>query len=107
MLRWWNPKNLIGVDIDEKCIDICRNAMPCGRFVKSGIEPPLPFEAASFEIVYAYSVFSHLAQNASYRTLLDLARVLKLDDLAVFTTLKRAHLGTWQTQMNFAANRSA
>ena len=100
MLRWCNPQNLVGVDIDEKCIEICRNAMPYGKFVKSGIEPPLPFEPASFEIVYAYSVFSHLAQNASHRTLLELARVLKRGGLAVFTTLKRAHLDTWQTQMN-------
>jgi 2-polyprenyl-3-methyl-5-hydroxy-6-metoxy-1,4-benzoquinol methylase len=100
MLRWCNPKNLVGVDIDGKCIDICRKAMPYGRFVKSEIEHPLAFEAASFEIVYAYSVFSHLAQNASYRTLLELARVLKPDGLAVFTTLKRAHLGVWQTLLN-------
>jgi SAM-dependent methyltransferase len=100
MLRWCSPNNLTGVDIDEKCIRICRDAMPYARFVKSDIEPPLPFEAATFDIVYAYSVFSHLAQDASYRFLFEFARVLKAGGLAVFTTLKRVHLDTWQAQVN-------
>jgi len=100
MLRWCSPKNLIGDDIDEKCISICRDAMPYGTFVKSDVEPPLPFQAGSFDIVYAYSVFSHLAQNASYKALFELARVLKPGGLAIFTTLKRAHLGVWQAQLN-------
>lgn len=63
MLRWCSPANLIGVDIDEKCVNICHDAMPYGTFVKTEVEPPLPFQAGSFEIVYAYSVFSHLAQR--------------------------------------------
>jgi SAM-dependent methyltransferase len=96
MLRWCSPDNLIGVDIDEKCISICRKAMPYGTFVKNNVEPPLPFQSASFGIVYAYSVFSHLAQNASYKTLFELARALKPGGLVVFTTLKRGHLEVWQ-----------
>jgi SAM-dependent methyltransferase len=100
MLRWCSPRNMTGVDIDEKCIRMCRDAMPYARFVKTDVEPPLPFMTASFDIVYAYSVFSHLAQNASYRTLFELARVLKPGGLIAFTTLKRAHLDAWQAQVN-------
>jgi 2-polyprenyl-3-methyl-5-hydroxy-6-metoxy-1,4-benzoquinol methylase len=96
MLRWCSPENLIGADIDEKCINICRDAMPYGTFVKNDVEPPLSFQAASFDIVYAYSVFSHLAQNTSYKTLFELARILKPGGLAIFTTLKRAHLDVWK-----------
>ena len=56
--------NLVGVDIDENCIKICRAAIPYGSFEVCEAMPPLQFPNESFDTIVAYSVFSHLAEHA-------------------------------------------
>ncbi len=92
------PKNLIGVDIDEGCIQFCKEAMPYGVFVKNEASVPLQFETNYFDIVYAYSVFSHLAENAFTAWVKEFRRVLRPGGLLIFTTLKDAHLEVWRHQ---------
>jgi SAM-dependent methyltransferase len=92
------PQKLIGVDIDEKCIDLCRDLMPYGMFYKNEISPPLRFVDNFFDIIYAYSVFSHLAEHAFIVWVQEFHRLLKPGGLFVFTTLKDAHLEVWHRQ---------
>lgn len=98
LLNHVDPANLIGVDIDQACIDLCRQAMPFGSFARNEARPPLPFDDESFEIAYAYSVLSHLAPEVSRAWLSDIRRVLRPGGLLVFTTLKTAHLDVWRAQ---------
>jgi SAM-dependent methyltransferase len=92
------PENLIGVDIDDKCVTLCKEAMPYGSFLKNEPSPPLPFPAANFDLIYAYSVFSHLAEHQFNNWFKEFHRVLKQNGLLVFTTLKAAHLEVWRQQ---------
>lgn len=95
LLNHYDPRSLIGVDIDPKCVRSCSDTMPYGTFVQSG-DPPLPFSAGSFDIVYAYSVFSHLAEHAFRSWMTEFSRLLNPGGLVVFTTLKSPHLDTWR-----------
>jgi SAM-dependent methyltransferase len=67
---------LWGSDIDEACIewDRCHLSPPVS-FVLHGEAPPLPLPDAKFDLVYAFSVFTHITdQWAAW--LLELDRVL-------------------------------
>ncbi len=70
--------HLVGVDIDPQCIAICRAAMPDGNFDVCDVEPPLGFAEHSFDVVAAYSVFSHLAEHVFRRWMREFSRVLAL-----------------------------
>lgn len=94
LLNHYTPQSLFGIDIDPKCVELCSEAMPYGTFQLSG-SPPLAFAPATFDIVYAYSVFSHLAEHAFRTCMSEFARILKPGGLIVFTTLKGAHLDAW------------
>ena len=94
-LRHCLPGDLVGVDIDEECIAFCREAMPYCTFFKCESSPPLPFGLASFDVVVAYSVFSHLAEDASRAWLAEFSRLVKPGGFLFFTTLKIEHLAVW------------
>lgn len=81
-----------GCDIDRLSIDwVTENLSPPIHALVNGEQPPLPFESASFDLVFALSVFSHLADNWA-NWLVELHRVLGDDGLLVATFHGR---GTW------------
>jgi hypothetical protein len=65
---------LTGCDIDRDNIDWCSGHLP-GTFVASQLTPPLPFDDASFDIVYGISVFTHFREPMQLRWLEELARI--------------------------------
>jgi SAM-dependent methyltransferase len=78
-----------GCDIDEQSIRWMEEHMspPFHVFV-NGPEPPLDQPDSSFDLVFAVSVFTHLASSWS-RWLVDLHRLLKPDGLLVVTFMGR------------------
>jgi SAM-dependent methyltransferase len=74
-----------GCDIDEASIAWLDTHLspPFAVFV-NGQQPPLPRDDASFDLIYAVSVFSHMARGWS-AWLLELRRVLTDDGLLVVT----------------------
>ena len=63
-----------GCDIDRDNVDWCAGHLP-GTYIASPLEPPLPFPAASFDVVYGISVFTHLKQPLQFRWLEELRRI--------------------------------
>jgi len=98
-LRELMPARYVGIDIDPECVAICRQTIPTGNFEQSAVEPPLRFADGSFDIVYAYSVFSHLSETVHLRGVEEFARILRPGGMLVVTTLKRAHIGVWDRLM--------
>jgi SAM-dependent methyltransferase len=50
---------LTGVDVDPRGVAWCRTHLR-GDFRVINTEPPLPFPDASFDVIYAISIFTHL-----------------------------------------------
>jgi SAM-dependent methyltransferase len=82
---------LWGADIDAASVEwlqaeLCPplNAMRCER------EPPLGLEYATFDLIWAVSVFTHLTDN-SIPWLLELHRLLKPEGLLIATFMGRWH----------------
>ncbi|MGH9366320.1 MAG: class I SAM-dependent methyltransferase [Thermoanaerobaculia bacterium] len=74
-----------GVDIDGEAIAWCVGALPRGRFQQSGPYPPLPFPDRYFDLVVAYSVFTHLERGVQKLWLAEMRRVLSPGGLLLAT----------------------
>jgi ubiquinone/menaquinone biosynthesis C-methylase UbiE len=74
-----------GTDIDNEAIAWCRSNIPFGRFSANNPAPPLPFPAASFDLIYGISVFTHLDENYQFDWLKELKRVAKPGGILVLT----------------------
>ncbi len=86
---------LHGVDIEDRFLQYARRDLP-SLVDLHRIEPlpPLPFSDASMDVIYAFSVFSHLPEHLANAWVADFARVLKPGGIACLTTRPRAHLRT-------------
>jgi SAM-dependent methyltransferase len=77
---------LAGCDVDPQLVAWCRDALPALDVRCNGAEPPLPFEDATFDLVYHYSVLTHLTQEHARRWVDDIARVLRDGGVMIGTT---------------------
>lgn len=86
MLKHAPPERLYGVDPWDRSIDICRADGVLGRLAQSEYLPDaLPFEGVSFDLIYAFSVFTHLSRRAADTALAALRRRIAPDGLLVVT----------------------
>jgi SAM-dependent methyltransferase len=89
-----------GCDIHRPSIEwLEQNLSPPIRPLLNQDDPPLPFEDRSFHLVYALSVFSHLAEGWS-AWLVELHRLLTEDGILIATFHGRS---TWQ--LGFTGSR--
>jgi len=74
---------LVGVDIDGRCIAACQAAMPCGSFQVCEPEPPLSFPDGSVDVVESGKLFETLrgAGTEAVRILFARAMEKSLRDL--------------------------
>lgn len=86
MYYFTNPDNIWGVDPWEVSIGFCRAAGMPGKFAISECLPEeLPVDDARFDFIYAFSVFTHLAERATTVALATLARYIKPDGVLAIT----------------------
>jgi SAM-dependent methyltransferase len=86
------PENLIGIDSDERAIATCLETNPWCRFQLCDTLPPSLLDAGSFDLIYAYSVFSHLSESTHLAWLEEFERLLKPDGVLILTTFPRSFL---------------
>ncbi|MDX6513303.1 MAG: hypothetical protein QOE36_2807, partial [Gaiellaceae bacterium] len=86
--RWvdLHGPEICGSDRDERAIEWCRTNLPFARFERNGLEPPLAFDDARFDLVYALSVFTHLTADLQHRWIVELGRVIRPAGLLLLTT---------------------
>jgi len=77
---------LYGLDAMPLAIDLCKQIGCPGSLVHGAQLPPSVFAADSFDVVYAYSVFSHLSERAQLAWVEELGRVLRPGGLLVVTS---------------------
>jgi SAM-dependent methyltransferase len=68
---------LYGVDYNSQLVDWCRTNLPFATFSANHARPPLNFPPAMFGLVYAYSVFTHLPEDAQIDWRNEMARILR------------------------------
>jgi SAM-dependent methyltransferase len=94
-LKDLSPSTLIGVDVDAQCVQLCQEHFPVGNFEVCEATAPLRFGDETFDVVYAYSVFSHLSETVQLGWVREFSRLLRPGGMLIVTTLKAAHLDVW------------
>lgn len=88
--RWWQDVDgptIHGCDYNPKLVAWCRSGLPFARVVRNELLPPLPYEAATLDHVYAISVFTHLTEAQQDLWLSELARVVRPGGTVLFTVM--------------------
>ncbi len=91
-MKDFRPENVVGVDVDESYIKICRETFPYGRFETVSPLPPSSLEDQTYDLVIAYSVFSHLAEHAATAWIREFERILRPGGMVAVTTQGRSLL---------------
>jgi SAM-dependent methyltransferase len=78
--RYWadlERTRVHGTDANADAVEWCRRNLTFARFEANGLAPPLPYDTASFDLVYALSVFTHLTADLQLAWRDELRRVLR------------------------------
>ena len=89
---------LIGADPDRPCIDMCREMLPEREFAQIPTRPPYKFHDQEFDLIYAYSVFTHLAEAVFIEVISEFSRIVKPGGLVAFTTLPISFIDLWESK---------
>jgi SAM-dependent methyltransferase len=84
-----DPERLWGIDHYDRMIEVCRETNRWAGFRHTDPFPPSPFADETFDLVFAYSVFSHLSEEAQLKWVEEFARILRRGGVAVLTTWDR------------------
>jgi SAM-dependent methyltransferase len=80
VLRYWHDLRRVrvfGSDYSPKLVEWCRQNLSFADVGVNQLAPPLEYADAEFDLVYAFSVFSHLTEDLQVPWVNELARVLK------------------------------
>ncbi len=77
--------NLYGCDVYAEGVAWCNASIEDGFFEVSSLYPPLPYKDASFDVVFAVSVMTHLSRENQGLWLAEMARVIRPGGLFVAT----------------------
>jgi SAM-dependent methyltransferase len=83
------PDRLWGVDAYDKMITVSRETSRWGNFRQSNPLPPIEFRDSTFDLIFCWSVFSHLSEEAQRQWIDEFARILKPGGLVIATTWDR------------------
>ena len=83
------PDRLWGVDHSDVALAACRDTNRWCRFEMIDPHPPTQLTAESFDLIYLFSVFSHLPEDLHWALLGEFHRLLRPGGLLIATTRGR------------------
>jgi SAM-dependent methyltransferase len=82
-----------GCDYNPDLVAWCQGNLPFMRAAVNQLEPPTPYEAESFDLVYALSVLSHLNEPLQGAWIAEFRRILRPGGLLLVSVLGEECLG--------------
>jgi SAM-dependent methyltransferase len=92
--RWWQDLEgpaIHGCDYNDELVRWVDANLPFVEGRKNELDPPLPYGDASFDLVYAISIFTHLTDEVARAWMREIGRVLKPGGVFWFTTHGEAY----------------
>ncbi|MGZ4360063.1 MAG: methyltransferase domain-containing protein, partial [Gaiellaceae bacterium] len=74
---------ILGCDIDREAVAWCNDKLQPGAFEAIAPDPPTPYPDSSFDLIFGYSVFTHLTRAAQRAWLEELRRIVSPQGLVV------------------------
>jgi SAM-dependent methyltransferase len=90
ILRHWSElpgTRVFGCDLNPKMVEWCTAHLDFANVTVTDISPPLPYADSSFDLLYAFSVFTHLSEDLQDSWMRESLRVLKPEGYLLFSTL--------------------
>lgn len=72
-------------DVDPDALEWCRSSRVAGNRVRLSPDGELPFHEGSLDLVYAFSVFSHLSEGNAKHWFDEFARKIRVGGVLIFT----------------------
>ena len=88
-LRDVSPEKIVGVDYEAEVIQACRDTNKWCKFTLIEPYPPTSLPSGAFDLIYLFSVFSHLPEEMHWALLKEFHRLLVPGGLLVATTRRR------------------
>ena len=88
-LKDLDPSRIWGADCLSSIIKVCQQTNRWCNFRVVEPLPPTTFPDEMFDLIYSYSVFSHLSEDAHKKWLLEFSRILRPGGLLIATTRGR------------------
>lgn len=108
IIRFWlrdiKPENLFGFEVQDRLLSYARSHVPGPTYRVSQTHPPIPNNGSKFDLIYAFSVFSHLPEALTNEWIEEFSNVLKPGGIACLTTRPRAHIEIAGTESNKSAH---
>ena len=79
-------ENIHGIDVDPDFVSLTQELFGSDKFETCPAFPPTDYPDGKFDLIYAYSVFSHLSEKACREWMTEFERILKPGGVVVFTT---------------------
>jgi SAM-dependent methyltransferase len=96
ILRNWSdlgPRTRVaGCDINPKMVEWCARNLRFAEVTVNELSPPLPYPDSSFDLVYAFSVMTHLDEELQLAWSRECFRVLKPRGYFLFSTMGEHYL---------------
>jgi SAM-dependent methyltransferase len=95
VLRHWSSlphTRVFGSDINPRMVAWCDDNLPFAHVSVNDVAPPLPYEEASFDFVYAFSVMTHLPEQLQHAWIDECRRVLRPGGRLLFSALGEYYL---------------
>jgi SAM-dependent methyltransferase len=86
------PGRLFASDVSEKMVALTSSTNPWATIVRNSPLPPIELEDGSFDLVYLYSVLSHLSEVAHTAWVKEFGRLIRPGGLLIATTWPREYI---------------
>ncbi len=83
------PSYLWGCDPVPEMITLCKSQNKWANFELINPDPPSSFQDNTFDMIYSFSVFSHLSEDFHFKVLEEIKRILKPGGIYMTTTRNR------------------
>lgn len=92
MLKYIHPDNLYGLEVSSPMVEHCRKSFGMANFIKVESLPPCDLRDNLVDLVFGYSVFSHLAPHCADAWIEEFARIMRPGGLLLMTTQGRSFI---------------
>jgi SAM-dependent methyltransferase len=92
MLKYIHPDNLYGLEVSSNMVEHCRKSFGMGNFLKVETFPPCDLRDDLVDLIFGYSVFSHLSPDCAGAWMDEFARIMRPGGLLLMTTQGRTFI---------------
>ncbi len=96
MYHYTDPDNITGLDVTDESLELCAACGMLGQFARITPYPTdLPVDGKLFDLIFSYSVFTHISPRSTTAALRAMRKVVKPDGMLAITTRPP---GFWRQQ---------